>query len=147
MEQFGYVIVASQLLNDPTTPSYSATSGTFPDANRQEIAHISGVASFDLRGAVVTAAASFVIVLVLHWARSRQVPWDIPSGLTLVILLTSVCVSFYSFARRQWMRYLRRHAVAAARVLVNNSQSFDSVVSASVIYTQEVELVSRGYRM
>lgn len=54
---------------------------------------------------------------------------------------------FYAFTRRQWLKYVRHQAVEAASILVTNAQSFDSAASASVVFIQEVELVSRGYRM
>lgn len=58
-----------------------------------------------------------------------------------------MAVIFYASAKRQWLKYLRHQAVEGASELVGNAQSFDSAASASIVFIQEVELVSRGYRM
>lgn len=63
------------------------------------------------------------------------------------MLVPVLGVLFYAFARRQWLKYLRHQAVDAAAHLIGNAQGFDSAASASVVFIQEVELVSRGYRM
>lgn len=65
----------------------------------------------------------------------------------LLVLVPVLGVLFYAFARRQWLKYLRHQAVDAAVLLIGNAQGFDSAASASVVFIQEVELVSRGYRM
>ena len=56
-------------------------------------------------------------------------------------------VALYAFFRRQWPQYLRSQAVDNASSLVSNTQSLIAVTSAAVLLIQEVELVSRGYRM
>lgn len=148
LEQFGYTIVASQLLNEQSAPSYSTVTGLL--SNTAHNADLSGTraASFGIRGAIFTAGASFSVVWILHWARSRQGSgWDFRRICILITLLLAVATAFYAFAKRQWLKYLRRHAVDIASVLVANAQSFDSAASASVVLIQEVELVSRGYRM
>jgi hypothetical protein len=63
------------------------------------------------------------------------------------MFLVSVAIVFYAFAKRQWLKYLRHQAVEGASELVGNAQTFDSAASASIVFIQEVELVSRGYRM
>ncbi|QSS61559.1 proliferating cell nuclear antigen, vezatin domain [Histoplasma capsulatum] len=148
LEQFGYTIVASQLLNEQSAPSYSTVTGLL--SNTAHNADLSGTraASFGIRGAIFTAGASFSVVWILHWARSRQGSgWDFRRICILITLLLAVATAFYAFAKRQWLKYLRRHAVDIASVLVANAQSFDSAASASVVLIQEVELVSRGYRI
>ncbi|KMU85536.1 hypothetical protein CIHG_03576 [Coccidioides immitis H538.4] len=109
LEQFGYIVVASQLLNEPTPPSYSSITGA-----------------------------------VTQSAKSTE---GQPTSQPVVFDLYAVAVSFYIFARRQWLKYIRHEALNVATVLVGNSQNFDSVVAASVLLIQEVELVSRGYRL
>ncbi|KAK2740577.1 hypothetical protein FQN55_008786 [Onygenales sp. PD_40] len=148
LEQFGYTIVASQLLNEQSAPSYSTVTGILGNATHNEDLATSRAAAFGLQGALYTAGASFSVVWLLHWARSRQGPtWDIRRICVLIALLIAVGFAFYVFAKRQWLKYLRRQAVDVASVLVTNAQSFDSAASASVVLIQEVELVSRGYRI
>ena len=104
--------------------------------------------SHGLHGAAYTTLAAFCAVALLHWARTwSKGRWDIGKNLVLIILLTVVAVSFYIFAKRQWLRDLRHQAVDVATVLVGNAQSVDATASASVVLIQEVELVSRGYRL
>ncbi|OJD18902.1 hypothetical protein AJ78_01086 [Emergomyces pasteurianus Ep9510] len=148
LEQFGYAIVASQLLNEQSAPSYSTATGLLSNNTHNPDSSGTRAASFGLRGAVFTAGASFSVVWLLHWARSRQGSgWDVRRICILIILLLAVAIAFYAFAKRQWLKYLRRQAVEVASVLVTNAQSFDSAASASVVLIQEVELVSRGYRI
>ncbi|KAL1992607.1 hypothetical protein VTN49DRAFT_4639 [Thermomyces lanuginosus] len=144
LEQFGYVIVASQLLDEHRASTLAAKDG-LPNLASGESATFSSTVG--LTGAVVTAATSFFLVWVIHWSRPRAgslSPWRV---LVLVIVLPIVGIGFYAFARRQWLKFLRHQAVQAANAFIGNAKGFDSVVSASVLFIQEVELVSRGYRI
>jgi hypothetical protein len=148
LEQFGYIIVASHLLDGQSAPSYSAVAGLLTNSTDDGDQSVSRAAVFGLRGVIVTAAASFSIAWLLNWARPRpESGFDPQRLLALFILTTTVVIAFYTFAKRQWLKYLRLQAVDVASVLVGNAQALDSVASASVVLIQEVELVSRGYRM
>ncbi|PWY82848.1 proliferating cell nuclear antigen [Aspergillus heteromorphus CBS 117.55] len=146
LEQFGYVIVASQLLNEHSAPSYTSAADVMSTALPADLPSIS--TTFGIQGAVVTASTSFSIAWLLHWSRSRA-----SSGLNprkvgvLLVLVPVIGVLFYAFAKRQWLKYLRHQAVDAAVTFIGNAQGFDSAASASVVFIQEVELVSRGYRI
>ncbi|KAL1953614.1 hypothetical protein VTO42DRAFT_2532 [Malbranchea cinnamomea] len=148
LEQFRYLIVASQLLNEQSPPSYSTITGLLANHPPQDVPSDVQTTSFGLEGVLITTAASFAIVALLHWARSRpRLSWDARKVVVLLFLLLSVAVSFFIFAKRQWLRDLRCRAVDVASVLVGNAQSLDAAASASVVLIQEVELVSRGYRL
>ncbi|KAJ5142657.1 uncharacterized protein N7515_001444 [Penicillium bovifimosum] len=146
LEQFGYVIVASQLLNEHSAPSYTSAADVL--SAKQPAALPSLSTTFGTQGALVTAFTSFSIAWLLHWTRSRP-----GSGISfkkvgvLLIIVPTVGVLFYAFAKRQWLKYLRHQAVEAAGAFIANAQGFDSAASASVVFIQEVELVSRGYRI
>ncbi|KAB8206895.1 Mysoin-binding motif of peroxisomes-domain-containing protein [Aspergillus parasiticus] len=146
LEQFGYVIVASQLLNEHSAPSYASAADVLSSSRSADLPSISS--TFGLQGAVVTASTSFSIAWLLHWSRPRT-----GSGLNprkvgvLLVLVPVIGVLFYAFAKRQWLKYLRHQAVDAAVFFIGNAQGFDSAASASVVFIQEVELVSRGYRI
>ncbi|GLA76409.1 hypothetical protein AtubIFM55763_007982 [Aspergillus tubingensis] len=146
LEQFGYVIVASQLLNEHSAPSYTSAADVMSTALPADLPSIS--TTFGIQGAVVTASTSFSVAWLLHWSRSRT-----SSGLNprkvgvLLVLVPVIGVLFYAFAKRQWLKYLRHQAVDAAVTFISNAQGFDSAASASVVFIQEVELVSRGYRI
>ncbi|CAG7976231.1 unnamed protein product [Penicillium olsonii] len=146
LEQFGYVIVASQLLNEHSAPSYTSASDVH--SAKQPAALPSLSTTFGIQGAIVTACTSFSIAWLLHWSRSKT-----GSGVSLkkigllLVLVPAVGILFYVFAKRQWLKYLRHQAVEAAGTFIGNAQGFDHAASASVVFIQEVELVSRGYRI
>ncbi|GAQ11296.1 proliferating cell nuclear antigen [Aspergillus lentulus] len=146
LEQFGYVIVASQLLNEHSAPSYTSAADVLSNSNPVDLPSLS--TTFGVQGAVVTASTSFSIAWLVHWSRSRTGSGFNPRKVGVLLVLVPVLgVLFYAFARRQWLKYLRHQAVDAAVVFISNAQSFDSAASASVVFIQEVELVSRGYRI
>ncbi|KFL62060.1 proliferating cell nuclear antigen (pcna) [Trichophyton rubrum CBS 118892] len=148
-EQFGYTIIASQLLSEPSAPSYTSVSNllSHPVQSDDDKA-ASRAAIFGVRGAIFTAVASFSVVLLLHWARSiHRIGWSFGRVLLLGVLLATIVAAFYVFAKRQWLRYLRSQAIETATACVGNAQTLDSAASASVVLIQEVELVSRGYRV
>ncbi|GFF55156.1 proliferating cell nuclear antigen [Aspergillus udagawae] len=146
LEQFGYVIVASQLLNEHSAPSYTSAADILSNSSPVDLPSLS--TTFGVQGAVVTASTSFSIAWLLHWSRSRTGSGFNPRKVGVLLVLVPVLgVLFYAFARRQWLKYLRHQAVDAAVVFISNAQSFDSAASASVVFIQEVELVSRGYRI
>lgn len=49
--------------------------------------------------------------------------------------------------RWQWLRYQREQCLSEMESFVSNSHDFDSATEATLSLIQEVELVSRGYRM
>lgn len=104
--------------------------------------------AFELHGAVLTALASFSLVGLFSWMRPRPgAGWNIKRIFLFCFFLAVVGVGFYIFARRQWLKYIRNEALTVAKVLVGNAQNLDSVTSTSISLIQEVELVSRGYRL
>lgn len=140
------MIVASQLLNEHGAPSYTSASDVISTKQPQTLPSLS--TTFGIQGAIATAGTSFFIAWLLHWSRSKT-----GAGLSLrkvgllLVLISVMGILFYVFAKRQWLKYLRRQAVEAAGAFIGNAQGFDSAASASVVFIQEVELVSRGYRM
>ncbi|KAJ5086028.1 hypothetical protein N7532_010799 [Penicillium argentinense] len=146
LEQFGYVIVASQLLNEHSAPSYTSAADVASASQPSELPSLS--TTFGLQGAVVTAVTSFSVVWLLHWGRSKTGSEINPRRLGVLLIFVPVLgVIFYAFAKRQWLKFMRHQAVEAAGTFVGNAQGFDSAASASVVFIQEVELVSRGYRI
>ncbi|KAL4884522.1 Mysoin-binding motif of peroxisomes-domain-containing protein [Aspergillus karnatakaensis] len=146
LEQFGYVIVASQLLNEHNAPSYASASDVLANTTSADLPTLS--TTLGLQGAFVTASTSFSVAWLLHWCRPRAGTDINPRKVgVLLVFIPVLGVLFYAFARRQWLKYLRHQAVDAAVLLIGNAQGFDSAASASVVLIQEVELVSRGYRI
>lgn len=64
----------------------------------------------------------------------------------LTVLAVAALVG-YQYGRRQWLKSLRRQAVTAASDLTTNWQSFEASSSSTLSFIQEVELVSKGYRL
>lgn len=133
-------------MNEHSAPSYTSAADVLSNSNPVDLPSLS--TTFGVQGAVVTASTSFSIAWLVHWSRSRTGSGFNPRKVGVLLVLVPVLgVLFYAFARRQWLKYLRHQAVDAAVVFISNAQSFDSAASASVVFIQEVELVSRGYRM
>jgi len=147
IEHFRYLIVASQLLSDHTGQGTlrSVSLQNFPPNDRSPSPEFK-VATINLTGAVLTGATAFILVWLLHWSRSRA---GFSKGrIVLVLVLFAVVASTsYGYARRQWLQYIRQQAVQGASVLITNLQAFEASTAAALALIQEVELVSRGYRL
>lgn len=146
------MIVASQLLNehvnvshydrkfeeDPLSLDEDASSDIF-GSQYAKSRYWAGSGGFVL-------ASSLLLAWVLRGGNGRS---GIGRGRAIAALLLSVMVAIFLFAhaRRTWLRSLRSKAVEFAALFVKNSQSFDVLASNAVTLIQEVELVSRGYRL
>ena len=84
----------------------------------------------------------------IHWIRRLTrillTGWVLFAEMNMVGL---VALTLYAYFRRQSLKYLRRQAVETASSLVSNAQSLDAAYFAAINLVQEVELVSRGYKM
>lgn len=85
---------------------------------------------------------------MLHWVQHGTIPasvsWRIAIALTVTLSLT---VGLYAWATRQWLQYLRRNAIETTARFVENLQAFEASSISMMGLVQEIELVSRGYRM
>ena len=148
LEHFRYIIVASQLLNEyldqgslpPTIPSHGSDGASETDSLPS--------VSTSLYGAAVTAIVAFALVYLIHWARNGRngVPSKSRVALVLMVFLVVAFVG-YAYVRRQWLKFLRRHAVTEITSLTANWQAFEVSASSALSLIQEVELVSKGYRL
>lgn len=90
----------------------------------------------------------FMIVssLLLSWVWRGG---SINKGRAVAALMLSFVVAVFLFAdaRRRWLRSLRSKVIELAAQFVENSQAFDILASNAITLIQEVELVSRGYRL
>lgn len=137
LEQFRYIIVASHLLSDEAAPPPSEHEITERDKSL-------------LQGAVCTSLLSFVIAWTLHWLRSRKSKIRSLSWLELSIYCVAtfcVGVAVLLFSRRQYSKYVQKHAAISLKRLVNDSHLFDTSASRTIRFVQEVELVARGYEL
>lgn len=149
MEHFRYIIVASQLLNeylDHGTLNQSPTPCLGLDGAGDDSSNPRFPAS--LYGAVATAVAALALAYLIQWSRTRRGTFWTKSRVTLALTVLAV-VAFvgYQYGRRQWLKSLRRQAVDAASGLTTNWQAFELSSSSALGFIQEVELVSKGYRL
>ena len=96
----------------------------------------------------MTAATAFGLAWAVHWARGNNSSSAISGRVVVVVtLFVGLTILGYAYIRRQWLQYLRQQTLTEASKFVAKSQGLDVAMSAAVTLTQEVELVSRGYRM
>lgn len=103
---------------------------------------------FTWSGLLLTSAAAFTPVWAIRWL--RDMTWACSDGwrISLVTAIIAIAaVVLYAYARRQRLINLRMQAVEGASSVTSIARSFDAVASAALTLIQEVELVSRGYRM
>lgn len=149
IEHFRYIIVASQLLNEyldqgSLPPPQAGNLGFDGSHDDRSFATI----STSLYGAAATAAVAFAMVYLIHWARGSRVGLPSRGRASLVMSVLAVATLIgYTYIRRQWLKSLRRQAVADATSLTANWQAFEVSTSAALSLIQEVELVSKGYRL
>jgi hypothetical protein len=89
--------------------------------------------------------AAFALVWLIHW--SKKAPNNTVRYSLLLVEFTIVGCLLYIYMRRQWLQYLRQRAVETASALVTNLNAFEASSASAIAFVQEVELVSRGYRM
>jgi hypothetical protein len=91
---------------------------------------------------------AYAFAWMIHWARGSGSSRPSKSRIIVAFsLFVIMAMMLYAYARRQWLQYLRRQSVDAAAMFVESSQVFDVAASTAVTLIQEVEVVSRGYRM
>jgi hypothetical protein len=104
--------------------------------------------TYTLTGVAITTSSAFALAWLIHWARGYE---NSATGKGRVFVLLLCLIVFgtisYTFMRRQWLQYLRLQSLAELSEFVDGAQEFDSVVAGVLMLVQEVELVSRGYRM
>lgn len=141
LEHFRYLIVASQLLGEQggLRPAAIPIDG---QAGLQEFK----VATISPTGATLTAGTAFILVWMVHWSR-RSSGFSTGRLVLVLVVFAAVATTVYGYMRRQWLQYLRREAVDGASALATNLQAFEASTSSALALIQEVELVSRGYRL
>lgn len=150
LEHFRYILVASQLLNEyldqGSLPPPTSVSGPGSDCVANEPAILTDTNT--LYGAAATAGVAFAAVWLIHWARSAKGGHLSKSRMALVLTIFAlISLVAYAYVRRQWLKYLRHQAVDAASNLTNNWQAFEVSSTSALQFIQEVELVSKGYRL
>jgi uncharacterized membrane protein len=145
LEHFRYLIVASHLLNDSTGQTRLRTPSAVFGSN----AALSTPADYkaagtSVNGVIVICGVAFALVWLINYARAGR-----SSGRLLAVVAAICIVSTltYVYVRRQWLLYLRRQAVEATSKMITNMQAFEASSASALTFIQEVELISRGYRL
>lgn len=137
LEQFRYIIVASQLLTDEAPPRPNDNVKSERDQGL-------------VQGAVATAVLSFTAAWLLHWVRSRK---NAIRSLSWIELSTYCFAAFclgaaiLLFSRRKYSKYIQKSAAESLTRLVSDSHTFDSTANRTLRFIQEIECVARGYEL
>ncbi|MCJ1283727.1 hypothetical protein MMC26_003058 [Xylographa opegraphella] len=144
LEQFRYTIIASQLFSDHPKTTVHNSYSTGPEV----VAEQDLQANFTWEGIYLTAGIAFAFVLAIHCTRNIIRTYSSGWRLFLVtVIFALVAIALNTFYRRQYLLYVRNQAISSASSLVENAHSLDATTSAAITLIQEVELVSRGYRI
>ncbi|KAF6798843.1 proliferating cell nuclear antigen [Colletotrichum sojae] len=143
LEQFRYTIIASQLLSGHSILSQHHASPRPAhggmDSNTTE-------RLLDSTGAVVAVLGALALAVSINWLAGSG-PLN-KRRFTLILLVALIAAGIaHVYMRRQWLRYRRLQALSEVTAFVSNSQEFDGATGAAIALVQEVELVSRGYRL
>lgn len=91
---------------------------------------------------------AFALAWLIHWTRGDG---DFVAGRGRRAVFLAVMGIFivvgYAYIRRQWLQYLRQQILVEISEFVGTAHDFDTAAAGALTLVQEVELVSRGYRM
>lgn len=149
IEHFRYVVIGSQLLSE--YPDHGLLRSAVPARQGlQDPDKHNGLQTnaYSLVGTGVSAGLAFFIVCLIQWARNAA-SFAMGKSRILIVcaLLILAAAVMYAYVRRQWLKYLRTQAVGSASSLTTNMQAFELSSVAALSMIQEVELVSKGYRL
>lgn len=99
-------------------------------------------------GIAASIFGALALAVVLSWVFGQSQSYVTRKRLIfLVVLLVAFVILGQVYMRRQWLRYRREQSLSEMSIFVATSYDFDSATEATLALVQEVELVSRGYRM
>ncbi|KAM3444809.1 hypothetical protein NHJ13734_000999 [Beauveria thailandica] len=144
LEQFRYLIIASQLLSGHTIAARRHAGAEALNAAAQGDHSL-----LSNEGIVASILGALAIAVVLSWIFGHKKDSYVTKK-RLIFLAALLAVSGalgQVHVRRQWLRYRRDQSLSELSGFIINSHEFDSAVEATLALVQEVELVSRGYRI
>lgn len=144
LEQFRYTIVASQLL------SGHSILGQHGQAQSSKIHPGSGQDPNipTQTGLLLTAVGALGLAWFISWLYGGGFSHLTKKRVVVFVVVFGVAgVASQAYIRQQWLKYVREQALTEITTFVSRAQEFDSASSAAVALVQEVELVSRGYRL
>lgn len=145
LEQFRYTIATSQLLSGHTTLGQQHLLNRQSEASPAVQRDVNGTTS---TGLMITTAVALLVAWAMNWVHSGGYSHLTKKRVLLTLgSLAVVAIFFRAYVRQQWLRHLCEQALTEATIFVSRSQDFDSASGAAAALIQEVELVSRGYRL
>ena len=143
LEKFRYTIVASQLLTGQSiVGQYHATPQVSAEVSKENDE------TYSTEGMVGSVLGALALAVVLSWTMGNAPSFFTRKRLIFLCSL-SAAGGFLGqiYMRRRWLHYRRQQSLYEVTSFVSNAHEFDSSLSAALALIQEVELVSRGYRM
>lgn len=100
-------------------------------------------------GILVPVLGALAVAVFLNWVRGGGALSHVTRKRLLIFLVVFAASAFlgYIVIRSQWLRYQREQCLTEMAAFVSNCHDLDSATEATLSLIQEVELVSRGYRM
>lgn len=144
LERFRYTIVASQLLSGHSIlgQHVSVQSSKIPMGIDQDPTTPSQT------GLIITAVGALGIAWFISWLYGGGYTHLTKKRVAVFVVVLAVAgIASQAYIRQQWLKWVREQALAEIANFVSKAQDFDSASSAAVALVQEVELVSRGYRL
>lgn len=144
IEQFRYTIVASQLLS-----GHSILGQHLPaQSSMMQIPGSQDPSIPSETGLLLTAVGALGLAWFISWLYGGGIANLTKKRVVVFIVVFAVAgVASQAYIRQQWLRYVRGQTLVEITTFVSKAQDFDSASNAAVALIQEVELVSRGYRL
>lgn len=145
IEQFRYTIVASQLLSGHSMPGQRASmmQNSVMEAGSEQ--NPNGPSQ---KGLIITAVGAISLAWFIRWLFSGGVANLTKKRVVVFVVGFALAgVASQAYLRQQWLKYVRQQVLAETSIFVSRAQDFDSTLTAALALIQEVELVSRGYRL
>ena len=144
MEHFRYIIIASQLLNDHVGPTSSEAPYNLESPSTTLFPSISATSG----GALTVAIASFTSAWLVHWVRGGEEPTLHLDRICISLIVCAIlALTLYAYATRQCFQRIRHEAIQATSKFVLCIQGLERASTSVLSMIQEVEVISRGYRM
>lgn len=145
LEQFRYTIIASYLLSGTSIVGHRPAAPSIPNVSQNPDKH---QLILSTEGTLASVFGAFAVAIILSWVLGSAPTFVTRKRLALLLILV-IATAFLGqvYVRRSWLRYRREQSLAQIAMFVTNSNDFDSASEATLSLIQEVELVSRGYRM
>lgn len=90
---------------------------------------------------------AFALAWMIHWVRDGKEGNGLGRLAVFFVVVGVLTVLSYAYVRRQWLQYLRQQNLSEVTRFVGLAHEFDTAASGALTLVQEVELVSRGYRL